>query len=1563
MRRQLFTTIRTEGGLFPPDFLQRLTTSSTIPGLTSEAYHLAGKEKLNEASSRAWNHLLGIWTVFYATNIPDGDPGTTTTREKWLLPLFAELGYGRLQQAKAVEVNGRSYPISHSWQHVPIHLVGRNIDLDHRTAGVAGAARASPHSLVQELLNRREESQWGFVSNGLKFRLLRDNRSLTRQAYVEFDLLAMMEGQAFSDFVLLWLLCHQSRVEAVPSEPGWLEKWATEAREQGTRALDELRNGVERAIEALGRGFLKHRANRPLLEKLRVGTLDRQDYYRQLLRVVYRLIFLFVAEARELLLIAEPGSPAAGRYTRFYSIARLRTLAAIRRGTPHGDLWDLLLVIIRGLSSNQGLPELGLPALGSLLWSNAASPDLDSCQLANGDLLEAIRALAFRIERNIRRNVDWRNLGPEELGSVYESLLELHPDVNIEAASFSLQVAAGHERKTTGSYYTPSGLVDCLLDSALDPVLEHAARTPAPERAILRLKVCDPACGSGHFLIAAAHRIARRLAAVRTGDVEASPDAVRHALRDVIGHCVYGVDMNEMAVELCKVNLWLEALDPGKPLSFLDQKIQCGNSLLGSTAALLRGGIPDTAFEPIEGDDPEYCRDVKRWNRDERKALGTLFDAEPWNRVGDLANRMAALEQIDDSTLQGVHQIEARYAEIVHSDSYACGRLWADSWCAAFVWVKKKDVPPLTEKTFREIEHNPMAAAEPLRKKIERIANQYRFFHWHLAFPEVFNVPPADQPLPEGPGWSGGFDVVIGNPPWEAEELVEKEFFAVSAPDIAVVRTKAKRSALIARLETDSPDLFKAWKAEVRNFDARVHFVRHSGLFPLGSSGKINTYRLFAELAATLVGSRGRSSQVLKSGIVSAQEGQELFRSWIRDRRVVEVREFINTKLIFPDVVANERFCWLTLLGKDAAGVSATYAFGLETIQEARDRSRSFTALPEELALVNPSDHSVPPVSSQSDYCLILRIHRSAQALRIDESKVNPWAVHYAQGHLNSASASGLFADNTLEELQSRGATLDRRNWFHVDDEYFIPLYEGKYIAQLNHRFSSFAGVPQSRRFGVKAEAVNVANEQLDDPNFEIQPRYWLRSSDANTRFASKDTHYEWLFGFRDVCRAIVDARTVQACILPRLPCLDGVPLLVFEGDREAAAQTAILFNSLWGSFVFDYTAREKIHGAHLTKAIAYQLPIPSHTAFDRQEFGCTYQDFVRARSLELTVVSNSLIPFARDAGYNGPSFRWNDERRFLLRCELDAAYFHLYLASTRNGEWLPAERESAQDLTLLKATFPTPRAAVVHIMDSFPVLRRREEELHGEYRSKRVVLDIYDRMRRAIEAGEPYKTVLDSPPADSSCCHPKMKLGILAYGSLIYDPGEELKRKIAMRIKAKTPFGVEYGRYSGKARGGAPTLVPHPQGTPVAAEILVMDDDATVEQATDILWRRETGKVGFGDTYVAGTSPNSVLVARYLDDPCVEAVLYTDFTQEGRIEAPTAAGLAENAIRSVARAPDGKDGISYLADNIEHGICTPLTDSYRAEILRQTGTSSLTEALIQARETAERAHGEVERE
>jgi hypothetical protein len=300
--------------------------------------------------------------------------------------------------------------------------------------------------------------------------------SLTRQAYVEFDLEAMFRGEVYRDFVVLWCLVHQSRVENELPGRCWLEQWAQEAHKQGARVLEQLREGVEKAVETLGRGFLAHRANELLREALRAGRLDGLGYYRQLLRLVYRLLFLFVAEDRELLLDPRASKESQERFVRYYSTTRLRGLAGRHRGTPHADLWRTLALVMTKLGDDAGCPDLGLPALGSFLWSPTATPDLNGRELSNQDLLATIRALAYAEDHRLRLPVDYKNLGPEELGSVYEALLELHPEINTESATFRLTTASGHERKTTGSYYTPRPLIQALLDSALDPVLEEAVR-------------------------------------------------------------------------------------------------------------------------------------------------------------------------------------------------------------------------------------------------------------------------------------------------------------------------------------------------------------------------------------------------------------------------------------------------------------------------------------------------------------------------------------------------------------------------------------------------------------------------------------------------------------------------------------------------------------------------------------------------------------------------------------------------------------------------------------------------------------------------------------------------------------------------------------------------------------------------------------------------------------------------------------------------------------------------------------------------------------------------------
>ncbi|MPY94715.1 MAG: type II DNA modification enzyme, partial [Acidimicrobiia bacterium] len=466
-------TLVSVGGLLPRDLLDRVTSGDqTVPGTGPTDYGLAPGERLNDAITRSWNRLRGVWASFRRAEAllpPSEQTATSVTRERWLRPLFDELGFAGLPLARGLHVDGKDYPISHHWgSTVPIHLPGARVAIDRASRGVRGAARSSPHGLVQEYLNRSESCLWGIVSNGLVLRILRDNASLTRQAYVEFDLEAMFDGEAYSDFVLLWLTCHRTRFDGEPPEKCLLEQWSAEAASAGTRALDKLREGVEQAIVALGEGFVAHRDNGKLRQALRSGEVSTEELQRQLLRVVYRLLFLLVAESRDLLLDPEASETAKIRYHRFYSVQRIRALAARRRGTPHDDLWASLTVTMDALAAT-GAPAIGLKPLGSFLWSPEAIAALAGASLDNHHLLTAVRHLCLVYDKDAKvpRAVDYRNLGAEELGSVYESLLELHAQVDVDARTFTLATAAGNERKTTGSYYTPDSLIRVLLDSAL----------------------------------------------------------------------------------------------------------------------------------------------------------------------------------------------------------------------------------------------------------------------------------------------------------------------------------------------------------------------------------------------------------------------------------------------------------------------------------------------------------------------------------------------------------------------------------------------------------------------------------------------------------------------------------------------------------------------------------------------------------------------------------------------------------------------------------------------------------------------------------------------------------------------------------------------------------------------------------------------------------------------------------------------------------------------------------------------------------------------------------------
>ncbi|MCL4502403.1 MAG: N-6 DNA methylase [Deltaproteobacteria bacterium] len=1326
-------------------------------------------------------------------------------------------------------------------------------------------------------MNRSPGHLWAIVGNGLTFRILRDNQALSRQSFLEFDLAAMFDGEVYSDFVLFWLMAHATRFaprEGDRPETCWLEQWTKLANEQGTRALGNLRQGVEQALRILGEGFTSHPKNLALRETLRSGETSLTDFHGQLLRVVYRLIFLFVAEDRTIegqpLLHPRDDSEAARlareRYVAHYSTGRLRELASRIKGSRHGDLWRQFQLLVGALSGDAGFAaareHLALPILGSFLWGLASTSALTDADLTNYDFLEALRHLAFTRQGKVLRPVDYKNLGAEELGGVYESLLALTPQISADGARFTFAEFAGSERKTSGSYYTPDSLVQCLLDSALDPVVEEAIKGKTgteAEKAILALKVCDPAVGSGHFLVGAAHRLARHLARVRAlaqGESEPSPLLYQQALRDVIGRCLYGVDINPMAAELCRVSLWLEALEPGKPLSFLDHHIRVGNSLLGATPLLLKKGIPDDAFKPMEGDDNEFCKEYKQRNRKERQGhrLLSTTDGMPWEQLGDLGPAMLEIEGFDDSTLDGLHRKEEAYSRFVRSNGYLFGKLLYDAWCAAFVWKKRRtdELPyPITQEIVARVRRNPHGCPPWMRREIIRLAREYRFFHWHLEFPDVFQPKPGTEVNEdEVTGWTGGFDCVLGNPPWETLEFKEKEWFSDIRPDIADASTETRKK-LIKKLAQDNPVLFANYKRALRISDGERSLIRDTDRYPLCARGKINTFSIFAELKRSLLNPTGRVGCIVPSGIATDDTTKFFFQDLMDTQSLHYLYMFENEGRLFPGIDHRNKFALITLSGNVSKAQEVDIVFGVNAVEELLEKKRHFTLTAEDIALLNPNTRTCPIFRLKQDAELTKHIYRRVPVLIKEahngESGVNSWNIEFRQGLFNMSSDDHLF--HSRERLEAKGFVL-HGNIFRQGEDVYLPLYEGKMFWHFDHRFGTYEGQTQAQ--ANQGKLPELTPEQHRNPDFFSLPRHWVAEAEVKARvpkrpeilasalalpesvrkdgvfralcywiagywrqqgdetraeklleislrpersateailfnkwmlasqcekmqerfpltaadvqrlaaaFSSVDPvplaqelveRYSphWFVAFRDVTSAVV-LRTAVFSIIPRVAVGHNAPLAFAE---QRAPEICGLVAAL-NSFALDYVARQSVGGSHLTYFILKQLPVipPSYltnpTPWNNRYTLC---DWITPRVLELSQTAWDLELLAEDCGAASPPFIWEEDRRFLIRVELDAAFFHLYLGNEQ--EW---KNTGSKELLTY---FPTPRHAVEYIMDTFRILRERDEAAYGHFKTKTAILEIYDEMSRVIAkniaaqaAGQQppsqYQTLLNPPP------------------------------------------------------------------------------------------------------------------------------------------------------------------------------------------------------------------------
>jgi hypothetical protein len=1301
------TAIQIEGNLLAPDMTAQLLESG-FKGQAAEDFGLAKTDKLADEIANAWGDAKAYWAAFQRAleRLESDDSATSITREMWTVPLLRSLGYTPVYTAKAELVDGQTYAISHRADvgdnKPPIHIVGCRLEIDKRPP--SGTPRLSPHALVQEYLNKTEHL-WAIATNGFRWRLLRDSSLMTRLTYIEFDLEQILKGENFAEFGLFYRLFHRSRLpEGVDdADKCLLEYYHQEALQQGGRVRDRLRDGVEEALIQLGNGFLKYPANEHLRQKFANGSLKDIDYYRQLLRLIYRLLFLMVAESRNLLLIGDDLEKAR-IYREYYSIERLRELAERPHWRREGfqDLWQGLRVTFLLFDENWRGEVLGLSPLNGDLFGSTTLPALDDCAIDNYDLLLALRHLSLYQNKGQLRRVNYEYLDVEELGSVYESLLDFHPQVVQKQGIYEFALVYGSDRKTTGSYYTPPQLVHQLIKTALEPVIEDKlaevrSQTPTPsntdelrrnlEQGLLSLKICDPACGSGHFLLAAARRVGKELAKVRTGEAEPGSEPLKLAIRDVIQNCIYGVDLNPLAVDLCKVALWIEGF-PGKlPLSFLDHRIKCGNSLVGVLdISCLDEGIPDEAYKAVTGDNKALATQLKKRNKKERENKGQLsiYEKLVTDNI-DYAEMWRQLGVIPETTPQEVRSKQKKYKENLQEASWWLKYSACNLWTAAFFM-------PLTEyhlqllPTTEALNRLKREKVEKIRKSEDnyelritnyelskileganKLAEEKHFFHWCLEFPEVFE--------------KGGFDCVLGNPPWERIKLQEKEFFASRSAEIVNAVNKSAREKLIKELPKKNPELAQAFEDAKHDAEAQGKFIRESERFPLTAVGDINTYAVFAETTRKLISNYGRVGIILPVGIATDDTTKKYFGDLIKSQSLASLIGFENEAFIFSSVHHAFKFCTLALTGENVKVKQADFAFFCRYFADTNNQQRHFHLSSEEIALINPNTFTCPIFRTRADAELTIKIYQRVPVLENETTGHNHWGISFMR-MFDMANDSGLFNNEPGDGL--------------------VPLYEAKMFHQFDHRYSTYEGAtPANLNAGILPQ---ISEEIKQNPNSIVSPRYWVKLIEVETKLSHK-WNKSWLLGWRDITN-VTSERTVIASLFPIAACGDTVLLMLpkINNDKLISCLLANL-----NCITFDFVARQKVAGIHLKFFTMRQLPIIIPESYTPENI-----DFINTRVLELVYTAWDMQPFAKDMGYDGEPFIWNPNRRALLRAELDAYYAKLY-GLTRNEL-----RYILDPADVYGEDFPS---------ETFRVLKNNEIKQFGEYRTQRLVLEAWDRM------------------------------------------------------------------------------------------------------------------------------------------------------------------------------------------------------------------------------------------
>lgn len=1219
-----------------------------------------------------------------------------------------------------------------------LYLAPPGSDIDNTSVG-----SFYPAKLLAQL--RERKLNWGILTNGAIWRLYSTKSSRPYEDYVELPLEQALEGSDEAEYGLFERFFHKDSfiaeevegVKAVRQDEsvGVYKCRLDRDREQSEQVLE---NSVKTPFLAQVDEVLQYICNGFIFDTQKSGEEyteeERAEIFESAVKLIYRCLFLFYAEARRLL----PSDPEKADLYQRHSIQALCKEArkfrwGERRDTDQYDLWKHLKGLINAV--NDGDSEYGIMGYNGGLFDDEEERFLGQHQLRNDFVCRALYLLAFvepyNNEPDEEYAIPYEDLEVRHLGELYENILEYtvmladadrirrrtKKGVEILLASQTTKkqgdtlikkgdVYFGEsalERKQTGSYYTPESLVRFLNEKTIiqplrekfeqdyrqrfDELLEQArkghdvgTRRGAAQAAsaiverfveevVLEFKVCDPAMGSGHFLVDAANQMAGLVVALLEEvphvegmrvSVTSRPNEWR---RRITRHCIYGVDLNPLAVNLAKLSLWLNCFAIEHKLTFLDHHVRCGNSLIGIRSLDQLASIPERRKESNKKKDPQRL----------------LFDYNDLSSaLAEAGQGIASITQIDEDDTDSQ---KAVLDEALDATSHL--RPLADLFTA---YLMDPNIRPDDYKVIFERLAKGMSVTNTLNPELPEIleaVEAYRewhhFYHWPLEFPDVF-----------GTNTVGGFSATVGNPPWEAVKPKSQEFFSDYEPNFRSFG-KQKAKLFAEQLLKSNYEIKRKWDRYCKEIADQGIFFREPAAYSALGKGDINTFILFLERFFRLLQDTGMEGIVVPGGFCSDQGCQPIRELFFRNGEIESIYSFENHEAIFN---IHRSLKFVLLVVKRGASTNSFKCLFMN-----RDASKLPVIDRTSLTL------SVKQVRSFSPDSLSIMEFKSQREIEVA-------AAVYLKWPLLGASVKGAWEINLVREL-------DMTNASHLfkETETTSPVYEGKMIWQFDADFST------ARYWVNPKDVIDFKGPAIQEASFY---RVGFRSAGENT-----------------------NERNFIATVIPRNTYC-GNSIILAHGISKNP-DVVLFVCALFNSFVLDFTIRLKI-ARNMNMFYIYQLPVPRLERNNDQIF---FKSII-ARAARLicgeakfdalwsSIYINTL--FSPDSWYPpsvpvdtyGPAHEQEIRKR--LRDE----------AKNLSPEWGPhcgvhdrlPDRRDTGDRAQLRAEidayvahlYGLSRDDFAYILDTFPVLKKKEKKAFGEFMSKRKCLEEYDRLVPIVE-------------------------------------------------------------------------------------------------------------------------------------------------------------------------------------------------------------------------------------